>query len=163
MSEDDYQPEVLEWAERHGIENLKSRIETADILAKEAQHTLTVIIAGVGASLVYAVKAFEPAPTTPVVFGTAALCVYLTLVGIGLVSCTMLMRSIPAVYQDPVNLAQIQFSISELRAKEIKNISERVSQAVKRNERTARFINWARLALVLSPFVFFLAACYRMP
>ena len=53
-------PKTLEWIEKQAQESLKARFATADIVAKEAQTTLTVLLAGVGGSAAYAAKIFEP-------------------------------------------------------------------------------------------------------
>lgn len=153
---------LLEWAEQCGVENLKRKLDSADTLAKEAEHTLTLIVAAAGASLAYAIKAFEPEATTPIVFGTAVLCGYLTIVGFVLVVGGMLIRSIPALHQEPKNIAQPGYSIDDIREEELKNIQERIKQASERNTKTTRYINFARIATMLSPLVFLLAAGYKI-
>ena len=67
-------PKVLEWAEKHGTESIKTRFATAELIAKEAQTTLTVLLAGIGGSAAYASKLFEPGPASPLTVGFADCC-----------------------------------------------------------------------------------------
>lgn len=43
-------PPIAEWIEKQGLDSLKARFATAEIIAKEVQTTLTVLLAGLGAS-----------------------------------------------------------------------------------------------------------------
>lgn len=47
---------VLKWAETQGLESIEARFETADLIAKEASATLTILLAGVAGSAAYAAK-----------------------------------------------------------------------------------------------------------
>ena len=46
-------PKTLEWIEKQAQESMRARFATADLIAKEAQTTLTVLLAGIGAAAAY--------------------------------------------------------------------------------------------------------------
>ena len=48
--------DLLDWAEKSGLENIRFRLQNAETLAKEAVTTLTVLFAGMGAALAYGIK-----------------------------------------------------------------------------------------------------------
>jgi len=50
---------LLDYAESAGLENLRNHLVAADSLSKEANTTLTILLAGSAGSLAYAVKLFE--------------------------------------------------------------------------------------------------------
>ena len=48
--------DLLDWVEKQALENLRFRIQDADNLTKESNTTLTILLAGMGASLAYGIK-----------------------------------------------------------------------------------------------------------
>jgi len=96
--------ELLEWAENAGLENLRFRLQNAEALAKEAATTLTVLGAGMGGALAYAVKGFEKQPASALAIGAGVLAVWLMFVGGLLVFFCMLTTSLPAPTNEPMNL-----------------------------------------------------------
>ena len=54
-------PERLKWAEEQGLKNLQEKFTTGDNINKEAQTTLTYVLAAMGAS---SARRFS-APTSP--------------------------------------------------------------------------------------------------
>lgn len=150
--------EVLKWAEETGLENLKYRHENATALVREASTTLTLVLAGLGGSLAYAVKVFDPGPAGPVAVGAAALCGYLVVVAVGLVKGCLVVRPIPPVHNEPANLAQTQYSIDALREAELGNMQARIADVTERNLQSASRLNALRQAAIASPLVFVVAA-----
>jgi hypothetical protein len=147
---------VLVWAEQCGIENLKGRAETAGRLAKEGATTLTVLLAGVGGSLAYAAKLLEP-NAGPMAAAAAVMCAYLALLCVVLVVKCMLLRAFPAIYNEPLHLAQPGYELHTMRRVELANIAARIKQAMNHNDRTARWLNGVRLCAAASPLVFLAA------
>jgi hypothetical protein len=147
-------PKVMEWIEKQGQESLKARFATADLIAKDAQTTLTVLLAGVGGSAAYAAKVFEPVAAEPVAVAFAAVCAYLVVLSISLVLTCMMFRSYPALSQDPKNLLQSSYSLDALREVELENLSDRIDDARKLNADRARRLNYIRIATALSPLLF---------
>lgn len=145
----------FEWIEKAAIENLKGRRETADILAKEAATTLTVLLAGVGGSLAYGVKILD-GDTSNTVIAAAIVCIWLTLLAMGLVLLCLRIGSIPAVYNEPGKLLERFNSLESFdiwRHGELNNIQERIELAVRRNNSTARNLNFVRILAVCTPFI----------
>jgi hypothetical protein len=151
-------PKTLEWIEKQGQESLKARFATAEIVAKETQATLTVLLAGIGGSAAYAAKIFEPGPSGPVEIAAAVACVYLIVLAVILVVVCMMFSSYPAQYQNPENLMHAAYSIDEIREEEVKNLGARIKDAADINAKRAKHLNGIRIATALSPFFFAAAA-----
>lgn len=157
--EHEFAPGEYEWIEKAAIENLKGRRETADILAKEAATTLTVLLAGIGGSLAYAVKLLN-GESSMTVIAAAAVCSWLTVLAMALVVTCLKIKGIPAVYNQPGELlkrASSGESFDEWRRGELRNIQARIEIAVKRNDDTARNLNRIRILAVCTPLIAILA------
>lgn len=153
--EHQFAPGEYEWIEKAGLENLKGRRETADILAKEAATTLTVLLAGVGGSLAYGVKLLDGEASMPII-AAAAVCTWLTLLAMALVLTCLKIKGIPAIYNQPGKLlkrADSGMSFDEWRRAELNNIQERIDIAVRRNDNTAKNLNTIRILAVCTPFI----------
>jgi hypothetical protein len=122
------------------------------------RHLCVDVLAGLGGSLAYAVKVFDPGPAGPVAVGAAALCGYLVVVAVGLVKGCLVVRPIPPVHNEPANLAQTQYSIDALREAELENMQARIAEVTKRNDQSASRLNALRQAAIASPLVFVVAA-----
>lgn len=151
-------PKMLEWVEEQAQESLKARYATSEIIAKEVQTTLTVLLAGVGGSGAYAAKFLEPGSAGPATIAFAVVCFYLTVVSAALVLKCMWLRKFPALYQDPMNLMHPTFALDAVREVEIRNLGKRIEEASGLNGSRARWLNFFRLLAVFSPIVFALAA-----
>lgn len=156
-------PQLLEWVEKQAQESMKAAYVTVDLLAKESQTTLTVLLAAVGASAGYGAKVFEPGCPGPVAFASAVVCVYLVFLSVGLVLTCMRFRDYPALYQEPKNLMQQGFPLSAIREAELKNLGERIAEAKKINVSRAGILNRFRIATAVSPFLFAAAAALAPP
>lgn len=145
----------LEWMETAGIENLKGRIATTDALAKESVNTLTVLLAGAGGSWAYALKILDEGATRGAVAACAA-GAWLTLLAMALVAACLIIRSIPAVYNQPGNLLRRQQSgesYTQWRIGELRNIDVRIKRATARNNLTATRLNWIRILAIATPLL----------
>jgi len=145
---------TLEWIEKQGQESLKARFATAELIAKETQTTLTVLLAGIGGSAAYAAKNFEPGPSGPVDVAAAVACVYLVVLALVLVIVCMRFSDYPALYQNPENLMHPTYSIDAIREEEVKNLGTRIKEAADINAKRAVRLNRIRLAIALSPVLF---------
>ena len=154
---------ILEWAESHGLKNLEEKIKTAEALESRSTHIMTALLAAIGGSLAFAVKLFAGEKASPIIFASAWLCGYLILVALFFGATVMRTRRIPAVYSEPENLTDHEAQpLDDIRAGLLDDIQKRINEAALRNDTTARWINAAILAMILSPFVFILAALYRI-
>ena len=150
--------ELLDWAEKAGIENLKFRLQNSETLAKEASTTLTILLAGMGGAMAYAAKGFEQGMPPPLSIGAAALAVWLAVVGCLLMVYCMLTTSLPAPTNEPNNLYQKDYTVDALREVELRNIQQRIAQTTARNHRVAAWLDRCRLLALASPVVFAIAA-----
>jgi hypothetical protein len=151
-------PKTLEWIEKQALESLKARFQTAELVSKETQTTLTVLLAAIGGSAAYAAKIFDASPAGPIETAAAVTCVYFVLLAVTLVARCMMFLSYPALYQDPMNLMHPSYSIDEIREAEIENLHGRIIEAAAINAKRAKWLNWFRIATALSPFIFAVVA-----
>ena len=151
-------PKTLEWVEKQAQESLKARFATAEIVAKETQTTLTVLLAGIGGSAAYAAKLFEAGPSGPIEIAAAVVCIYFVALAVILVVVCMMFKSYPALYQNPENLMHPAHSIDEIREEEVKNLGVRIKEAAEINAKRAKHLNRLRISIALSPFLFAAAA-----
>jgi hypothetical protein len=151
--------EVIERAEVEAQAAMKLRYETAKWIAEQANTTLTVLLAGIGGALAFAVKVFGVDPPTVVDKSSAVLCGYLVLLALGLVFGCLTVAPIPAIHNEPRSwLYAPGMRFAELRQLELKNLQERLDLAHARNERRAIALNVVRVLAALSPVVFGLSA-----
>lgn len=155
-------PKTLEWIEKQAQESMRARFATADLIAKEAQTTLTVLLAGIGGSAAYGAKVFNAGPAGPLEIASAWACGYLIVVAAVLVFKCMMFRSYPAPFQDPANLMHPDRSLDEIREAELEKIGERITEAAKLNRERAALLNRIRLAAVASPLVFAAIAAWAV-
>lgn len=149
--------EILDWAEKCGIENLKAHRETADYLQKQAVTTLTVLLAGATGGLAYAIKGAEYGSLWWAV-GSAAFSLYLYGLCALAVFKTLTVSDFPALYNEPASLYQPHYSLADIKEAELVNIQERIVQAVARNRETSEWLNYIRYAAVASPIIFLIVA-----
>lgn len=149
----DGRAQLLDWVERQALDNIRARFATADLIAKEAQTTLTVLLAGVGATAAYAAKMFDAGPPPPLVLASAATCGYLSALSAILVIVCMRLQSYPSQYQEPRNL-MVDLPLEKIRELELINLDDRIKEATLLNSRRARYLNNVRLLAVFSIVVF---------
>lgn len=145
--------ELIEWVEKQGLDSIRARYATAEVIAREAQTTLTVLLAGVGGSAAYATKLLEPGPPEPLTIAAAAVCGYLAALSAILVFACMRFESFPAQFQEPTNLL-VDAPFLKIRESELRNLDARIKQATAINARKARNLNNIRLMAIFSVVVF---------
>ncbi|MFY1957096.1 hypothetical protein ACOTCL_29065 [Achromobacter xylosoxidans] len=146
--------ELLDWVEKAAVENLKQHHQAADMIAKEATTTLTVLLAGMAGALAYAAKAVDTGAWGWLPVGAAAFSAYLLVLGLCLVLGCLRIGDIPAIYNEPKNLLHPDLSLDQVRRYELENAQARINDAAARNHRVATTLNRVRLAAILSPLVF---------
>lgn len=148
----------IEWIEQAGQENLRFRLQNAETLAREAQQTLALLLAGMGAALAYVVKLLEAGALTAVGVGVAALTAWLMLsAGVLVVKC-ILSRDLPVPANEPDNLWQEGWTMEMDRMGELKGLQARIDATRIRNQAVAAWLDRVRLMAVASPAVFLLTA-----
>lgn len=148
--------ELLEYAEKAGIENLKFRLGNAETLAKEANAVLTILLAGMGGAMALAARGFEQLHGLPgaVTVGAMFMAAWLMLAAALLVVVCMMSTDLPVPTNEPLNLYQPDFALSQIRAVELRNLDARIKQVTARNHRVSAWLDRVRLLAVASPIVF---------
>lgn len=147
--------ELLDWVEKAGMENIRFRLQITETLAKEAQTTLTVLLAGMGASLAYAIKGLESAEgMSAATSGAACLSVWLMIgAAVLIVQCIMTAPLYPPA-NEPKNLYQKNYALDKLREFELLNMQASIDAIVARNHRVAAWLDRVRIWATASPLVF---------
>jgi hypothetical protein len=153
--------DLLDWVEKAAVENFRIQHQTADILAKEAATTLTVLLAGLGAGTAYAIKAVSGEVSGPIAYGAVAFTIYLLALSMLLVLKCLMIQPIPSIFNEPKNLLNDLYSFSEIRKFELENMQDGIEAAGARNGRVARSLNRIRLAAVVSPTWFLMAFVFH--
>ncbi|MCH1995317.1 hypothetical protein [Achromobacter xylosoxidans] len=150
--------ELLDWVESAANENLKMHHASADFLAKEAQTTLTVLLAGMAGAVAYGAKAVEQDSWGWLAAGSGAFGLYLLSISWLLVLKCMRIAPMPQIYNEPDNLFRPALGLEWVRERELSNKQYAINEAAARNRRVARWLNRVRLSAVLSPLVFIFAS-----
>lgn len=147
-------PDRLKWAEDNGLKNLQEKFTTADNMGKEAQTTLTYVLAGIGGTFVYILPGLER-QLDVLLSGAIFLCLYFVCLGLYLARKAFFISDFPSPYQEAENLLERpDLPLDEVRHGEILNMTERLQESKIWIEGKARAINRVRLALILSPLAF---------
>jgi hypothetical protein len=144
----------LDWIEKSAIENLKAHHASADVIAKEATTTLTVLLAGVAGGLAYTGKALNTHSWTWFSFGAAIFTAWITWLSYRCVKECLMISPIPQIYNEPRNLNAPELTFRELREAEMLGMQNRIDEIAKRNGELARRLNIIRKLAVTSPIVF---------
>lgn len=138
---------VLDWAEKAGIENMKDHVRNADIIQKQANTLLTILLSGAGAALYFGLGHEE--------LRIASLTVSFWLFGIAsfLTLKCLWFDDFPSVWNEPEHLYQRGYTLKQLRQYELQNLQNRIKKAVKLNsvksERLNKCILWACLTPII--------------
>ncbi len=149
--------DLLAFAENEGKENIKNHLSAADGLAKEANSTLTLLLAISSGALAYAVKLAGMNVITELFISVVIVTIYLFSISAMLVIKCLIIGEFPNTANEPVNLYQKEFSAEKIREAELGNLQERIKQASKRNNITAIWLNRTRLMATLTPAIFIIA------
>jgi hypothetical protein len=147
--------ELIDWVEAQAQENLKFRLSCLESIVKECNTTLTILLAGIGASAAYVFKLLETAkPETWMLAGAISLCLYLLLLSAVLIFKCLKIDEIQVLTNEPENLYKKQYTLLEIREGELINVQQRINKARDRNLKTANWLNKIRLSMLASPIVF---------
>lgn len=143
--------EKLDWIERAAIENMKRRADNADLIHKEANTLLAILLSGGGAALYFAAKGTDLSAIAFVVscwlFGVA---LFVTL------RCLMF-SDYPAIWNEPKNLVIGEYCLDTLRKYELENLQARIEDTTRLNYEKSEWLNRCILATCATPLVAFIA------
>lgn len=133
--------DLLDYAEQAGIANMQEWVDVANMIQREANTALTVLLAGGAGSIAYAAEhagsamGWAAAASAVYFFGLAALLN---------VKCLGLIR-FPATHNEPMNLYQPQYTLTEIRAVEIENLQQRILDAQAHVDQRSVWLNRCRV------------------
>lgn len=150
----------LEWVEKAGIENLRSRLATGDALLAQANMLLSILLVGIGGALTYGVNLSSKAAASPLVGGMVVVIVWLVSVAGLLAFNCLFTRKTQLLYNEPRNLHQPQLGITfeQLRGFELENIQARIELTKARNAQVALWLDRCRGAAIATPIPFIVGA-----
>ncbi|WP_246184245.1 hypothetical protein [Paraburkholderia bonniea] len=145
--------EQLVWVENQALENIRFHIQSAEIISKEANTTLTVFLAGIGGAAAYTVNLVDTHATIWLISATIVFGICLLILAGWIVCGCLRLRPIPSPTNEPVNLYQPEFSLGSLREAELKNLQTRINDLVTRNAQVADRLNRIRFCALISPII----------
>lgn len=150
-----------EWAERNGREHLRGRLATGDYLTVQANTLLSIVLAGIGAMLVYGTRIFDSASRVgPLEWGSAVCAAWLCAVAVVLSFRCIVTRETQVLFNEPVNIykPELKHSRDEILSFEIENLQIQIDKTKLRNANVARWLDICRYAAIGTPAVFAVAA-----
>lgn len=157
MSQEQFSPEHLEWAEKSAIENLRGRLATGDMLLTQANQLLALLLAGMAGALAYGAKVFQQG-AGPLEWGAATIAAWLAAAAITLTHKCIATRVTQMLFNEPKNLLQPGYALPQMRAFELENLQARIEATKARNSNVAWWLDRCRYAAALTPAVFALGA-----
>ena len=141
----------LDYAEKAGIENLKERTQNGDLIHREANTLLALLLSGAGAALYFSAKQ-DPLSSVAFVVSFWLFAVALTLT----LKCLMF-GDYPAVWNEPKNLNQKDLELETIRVFELQNLQQRIDQAAALNYTKSGWLNKCIIAACTTPVIGFIA------
>lgn len=148
--------DVRAWALSEGYANLQQHIDGAAVIAAQAASTVTLLLAGIGGALAFAVRVVEPG-AGPVAWGAAAVCGYLALLVALLLHTNIRLDEVPMLHNQPESLLAPNATLEQLHMGELVNLEMRIRTQAAINNQRARALNWVRGLAAACPLVFVVA------
>lgn len=137
----------IEWLESHGIENMRMRYESANLMSVLVRYLITMSLTGAGAALFQLAGNFE-------YFQASLFCaIWLSTIAVYLAVYCLGMRDFPPIYNNPSNLNQPDYDFEQLRYFQLEHLGNCCVQAANLNAQRAKQINYAIVALSLTPLI----------
>ena len=150
--------DLREWAWECGQQNFKQRVESGAALLSQAVTALTVVLAGIGGTLAFAVRVFEPKPDA-IARAAAALCIYLMVLAALIVFTCIRSRDTPVSMNEPGNLLLDGHSLEAIQCGELARLQARIELEQALNNSRSAWLNAMRYcAAIGTPIVFGLTA-----
>ena len=145
-----------EWAEKAGLENLKGRLATGDVLLAQANTLLSILLVGLGGGLAWVVRMLEAGALAALGKGMVVVTAWLAWVAVVLVLRCIATRTTQVAYNEPANLYQPSLGLTEaeVRAFEMENVQQRINATKRRNREVACWLDRCRYAAISTPVWF---------
>jgi len=127
------------------------------LIGKEATTTLTIFLAGIGATMAHAIEGLDESSIPDGTIASSVLATYLAILAMLLVFKCMKISPIPAPTNEPKHLYQPDFELTALKEVELENLQARIEFAVARNDSTTGWLNKVRMLATFSPMIWVLA------
>lgn len=152
-------PALIDWVEKLGLENLKARLATGDMLLTQANQLLTILLAGMGGSLAYGTRVLTPTAGM-IEWGAAITSLWLAAIAGTLAHRCIATRETQVQYNEPGNMYRpdLGHSLPEVKVFENTNIQTRIESTKRRNSTVAYWLDRCRYATAATPIIFALAA-----
>lgn len=141
--------ELIDWLENAAISNLRSKHENAELITREANITLTVILSAIGVTIAYFASQWSNDKGIAIV--TLIVSAYLIICALFLVNKCLSFEDFPAIYNEYKNLNQPSIEFEKLRHLELDNIQKRCEEADRVILERSIWLNKIRIGIALSP------------
>lgn len=152
--------EKLKWVEDEARANAAFHVASADVLAKEANTTLNLMLAGASGSLAYMVTLAERGGWSWSAAGMGAVSAYLFMLSAILVFQCLRIRPIWPTANEPENLIKSDLALSDLITDQLASKQRCIIRNRDRNDEVGMWLNRCRVAVTVTPIVFVLAAVW---
>lgn len=149
----------IEWAEKTGLENLKGRLATGDVMLAQANQLLAILIAGIGGAIALGNKIFTPAAGAAET-ASIATAIWLALIAALLTRQCIATRWTQVLHNEPKSLYPPVngHSMLEIKEFELENIQVRIERTKLRNIGVAIWLDRCRYATAATPLIYAIAA-----
>ena len=141
--------ELIDWLENAAISNLRSKHENAELIMREANTTLTIILSATGVTIAY--FANQWGSDKGIASVALLVSVYLVICALFLVNKCLRFEDFPALYNEYNNLNQPSIKFEKLRHLELANIQIRSEEADKMIHDRSIWLNKIRISIAVSP------------
>jgi hypothetical protein len=141
--------ELIDWLENTAIANLRSKHENADLIMREANTTLTIILSGIGVTTAYFANQWNINKDIAII--SLFVSFYLIVCALCLVRKCLYLKDFPALYNEYKNLNQPSIEFEKLRHQELANIQKRCEDADEIILDRSIWLNRIRISVALSP------------
>ena len=145
--------ELLEFCFKQGEKNFNFELDCKNALVKESYATLNFIVSFGGASF-FGIVNFINNERYDIVIGLVGLIIYFFVTAYLLIQKCLLVRPIAPPANDPMNLYQPNFNLTQIMDVEINQLKERMKWNNNRNKEAGRWLNRVRYMLFASPIIF---------
>jgi len=145
---------MLEWAESMALENLRSHLNALAAIKQETVITLSVLFAAMAGCIAYLGQHTNGKHLDPVAWGAVFAAIWLFAVCAALIIQCLRVADAPTPTNNGSVLYQPQFTLEQVRKVELANIDARSTQAQQRAARDSKWLNWLRMAALLTPLAF---------
>jgi hypothetical protein len=141
--------ERIDWLENLAISNLRSKHENADLIMREANTTLTIILSAIGVSIAY--FANQWGSNKGIAIAALLVSFYLIACALFLIRKCLHFEDFPALFNEYKNLNQPSIEFEKLRHLELANIQKRCEDADEIILDRSIWLNRIRVSIALSP------------